>query len=42
MRAAALFLLFAAGLTAAAEPITLAVTDFQPLGVFPDQALAVA
>jgi len=42
MRRAALFLLFAAGLTVAAEPITLAVTDFQPLGVFPDQALAVA
>jgi len=30
------------GLAVAAEPITVAVTDFQPLGVFPDQALAVA
>lgn len=42
MRTAALFLPFAAGLAVAAEPITLAVTDFQPLGVFPDQAVAVA
>jgi len=42
MRRTAIFLVFAAGLTVAAEPVTLAVTDFQPLGVFPDQALAVA
>ncbi|MCX7021720.1 MAG: hypothetical protein NTW26_05505 [bacterium] len=42
MRGAALSLLFAAGLAVAAEPVTLAVTDFQPLGVFPDQAQAVA
>jgi len=42
MRTVALFLPFAVGLAVAAEPITLAVTDFQPLGVFPDQAVAVA
>jgi hypothetical protein len=42
MRAGALFLLLAAGFAVAAEPVTLAVTDFQPLGVFPDQALAAA
>jgi len=42
MRGAALLLLFAAGLAAAAEPVNLAVTDFQPLGVFPEQAVAVA
>ncbi len=42
MRGAVLILLLVFSLTVAQEPITLAVTDFQPLGVFPEQALAVA
>ncbi|OGD74760.1 MAG: hypothetical protein A2Y64_07030 [Candidatus Coatesbacteria bacterium RBG_13_66_14] len=42
MRAAGFVPLLFVGFTMAAEPITLAVTDLQSLGVFPDQALAVA
>jgi|GEM_PF-3379035 len=46
MRGKATFVLLAVLLmvitVAAVEPIALAVTDFEPLGVFPEQALAVA
>ncbi|MCD4732937.1 hypothetical protein K8R78_01725, partial [bacterium] len=46
MRGTATFVLLAVLLmvitVAAVEPIALAVTDFEPLGVFPEQALAVA
>ncbi len=42
MRGTVLILLLVFSLAVAQEPITLAVTDFQPLGVFPEQALAVS
>lgn len=42
MRAALLLLIAVPLLCPAAETVTLAVTDFQALGVFPDQAQAVA
>jgi TolB-like protein len=42
MGGAILVALTMTGAAVGAEPITLAVTDFQPLGVFPDQAQAVA
>ncbi len=42
MHGAVLILLLVSSLAVAQEPITLAVTDFQPLGVFPEQAQAVS